>query len=788
MREKIFHKLFVGILLPVCGLVSMVSCSTTSAIEDGEQLFTGLKRIDYVNYEKNQHAKDTQVEMEYVLASAPNAALFGSSYYSSPLPIKLWIWNAFSQGDDDFSRWMTKAFGSKPKLMSEVNPRMRAQVATSQLKKFGYFDGKVDYDVVEQRNPKKAKVAYTVDMGRLWTIDTLRYTNFTPDADSLIRASSADKLIKNGDAFDVPVLELERQRITRLLRDNGYYLYNNGYATYLADTISRKGSADMCLHLADSLDEGVMRKWYIGKIDINLRQRMMEPLTDSLQRRNATLHFAGRRPRIRPGVILRDLKLRRGNLYSVSAEESSIRSLQNQGLFSNLNFRFATRGDSLSADSLDLVIDCTLDKPYDVYVEANAVGKTTSRIGPQIVTGITKRNAFRGGEKLDINAHGSYEWQTGHNAEGTSSGVNSYEYGGDVSLVFPRLITPKSIWNMLSRRDSVNYRRSRHRYYTTPSTTIKASMNTISRAGYFKRHVVSGEFTYDFRTSAQTSHSFSPLIITYEYMKSQTDDFLELLDENPYLKVSMQDQFVPKMSYTWRYSTAVRHHSPLNAQVTVSEAGNLLSLCHVVGGDSWNEKGKKLFKNPFAQFVRLEADVSKLWRLSEHESFVAHASCGVIYSYGNSEQAPYFEQFYVGGANSIRAFNMRSIGPGRYRPSSSRMSYIEQTGDVKFLANLEYRPRLWGKLHAAIFLDAGNVWTIYNDDNRPEAKFDFKDVFDELAVGTGAGLRYDMGLFVIRLDWGIGLHLPYDTGKSGFYNIPSFHDGQSIHLAVGYPF
>ena len=167
---------------------------------------------------------------------------------------------------------------------------------------------------------------------------------------------------------------------------------------------------------------------------------------------------------------------------------------------------------------------------------------------------------------------------------------------------------------------------------------------------------------------------------------------------------------------------------------------------------------------------------------------MGHVNAGVIYSYGNAEQAPYYEQFYVGGANSVRAFNVRSIGPGKYYPGNSKLSYIEQVGDIKFLANLEYRPRLFGDLYGALFMDAGNVWSLHDDPGRPGSKFDLKKCFRQLAVGTGVGLRYDMGLFVIRLDWGIGLHVPYESGKSGFYNISRFKDGQSIHLAVGYPF
>ena len=161
---------------------------------------------------------------------------------------------------------------------------------------------------------------------------------------------------------------------------------------------------------------------------------------------------------------------------------------------------------------------------------------------------------------------------------------------------------------------------------------------------------------------------------------------------------------------------------------------------------------------------------------------------GIAYSYGNSVTTPYSEQFYIGGANSLRAFTIRSIGPGSFRPSDSQYGYLDQTGDIKFEANLEYRFPILGDLHGATFLDAGNVWLLRYDENRPGGQLKWGRFLKDLALGTGIGLRYDLTFLVIRVDWGIGLHVPYDTGKRGYYNIPNFKDGMGVHLAVGYPF
>ena len=746
------------------------SCSSTKNIPEDDQLFVGLTKIEYKNYEKNDHFVAVQEEVEAALATAPNGALFGSSYYRSPFPYGLWIWNSFSKSRSVFSKWITKSFGKPPVLMSWVNPELRANVTRELLRSNGYFDSSVEYNVITQKNPKKAKIGYTVNLGRLYRIDSLRYVNFPQRADSLIRATIGETLIHPGDPFKVSTLDAERTRLSNVFRNNGYYYYQPGYASYLADTISVPDTVQLRLQYADSVPANVRRKWYIGKVNLELRKDYMEELSDSLEHRYFTVRFNGRKPPLRTRVILRDLKLRPRKLYSYDDYLQSANKITGTGLFSYVDFKYTPRDTTLRCDTLDLTLSCVFDKPYDFYVEANMVGKTSGKLGPGAVIGISRRNAFRGGEKLDININGSYEWQTGHNADGSSSEMNSYEYGANVSLEIPRLLLP--FW-------------SRVRWYNTPSTILKASSSVINRSGYFKRHIVSGELTYNFQRTATSVHQFSPLILQYEYMTRMTSAFSDILEENPYLLVTMADQFVPKMRYTYTYSSPTNYRSPIYWQVVVSEASNLLSLGYMMAGNKWNEKSKQLFKNPYAQFFKIETDFRKTWAVGDHCQLVGHVSAGFIWSYGNSVSAPYSEQFYVGGANSIRAFNVRSIGPGAYHTDSEHASYMDQTGDIKLQANLEYRFRLFGNLYGATFLDAGNVWALRDDGYRTNSVFKVKNLLKETALGTGVGLRYDLEFFVLRLDWGVGLHVPY---KSGFYNISSFGDGQSLHFAIGYPF
>ena len=767
----------------------LTACSTTKNIPEDDQLFIGLTKIDYRDHDKSENFISTQEEVEAALATAPNGAFFGSSYYRTPFPLKLWIWNACHGKEDRLSKWAEENFSKPPVLMSWVNPVLRASVAQSVLRAHGYFHGHVDYEIVPQSNPKKAKIGYTVSMGPLLTVDTMQYVNFPPLTDSLLSTTADQAYLRTGSPFTVASLDAERTRVTNLLRNNGYYYYQSTYASYLADTLKVPGKAQLRLQMADDVPFAAQHPWYIGNITIDLRKTFMQQMTDSLGRNYFKVRFPGRRPPVRLGVIMKDMTLRHGDCYRYDAYLETANKLNATGMFSMTDFSFTPRDTTADCDTLDLLLSCTFEKPYDFYVETNVKNKTTGRVGPEVVLGLTKRNAFRGGELLDINLHGSYEWQRSGGVNG-SKRINSYEYGADASIEFPRLLIP---WKeFFRRRPGVNApnrnRRPRVRYFSTPTTILKISRNALFRPSFFKMISASGEWTYTWQKTATSRHELSPITYTYQYLSNKTDSFVHILEANPYLKTTMQDVFIPKMRYVYSYKSPSSFKNPIKWSLLLSESANLLSVGYVLAGNKWGTDGKRLFNNSYAQFVKIESDFTKSWKLSAFSEIVGHASGGIIYSYGNSQSAPYSEQFYVGGANSIRAFTVRSIGPGKYVSPQNFWSFMDQTGDIKIEMNIEYRARLFGSVYGAAFIDAGNVWALRSDEQRNNTVFKAKNMIKEMAVGTGVGLRYDLDFLVLRLDWGIGLHVPYETGKKGFYNISSFKDGQALHLAVGYPF
>ena len=819
------------------GLFLLASCSTTKDIPADDQLFIGLTKIDYQNYEKSDHFYQTQEEVEAALATAPNGALFGSSYYRTPFPYGLWIWNWAGDSHGVFKQWMKKSFGKAPVLMSNVNPALRASVASSVLRKNGYLHGTVDYEEVPQKNPKKMKIGYRVVMDSLFTVDTMSYVNFPPRMQAFIDSTLSEARIKAGSPFTVANLDGERTRLSQLFRNNGYYYYQPTYASYLADTFDISNRARLRLQMADSLPAEALHPWYIGTINMLIRRSFREQLTDTVGRRFLKVCFNGKHPPLRPRVILSNLKLRPRQAFSYDNYVESMQKVNATSVFSSVDFQFTPRPGT---DTLDLTLNSILDQPYDFYVETNFINRTIGRLGPELRLGVTRRNLFRGGEKLDVNLHGAYEWQ-GSSKDGN---MNSYQYGADASVEFPRILFPKFRKKtqripqappkaplsspegdtIVSARKTIEApsgavggasrasspRRPR-RYYATPWTVAKVSTDIVRRPDYYKMHIVTGEWTYRWQPSETSRHEFSPLTLKYQFMNSHTMKFDSLMIANPYLTTTMDDHFIPKMRYTYTYASPSTKLNPIRWETSLEEAGNVTALYDVlIQGNGWRQRDKTLFKNPYSQFLRLETDLTKTWALDPKTQLVGHVNAGIIYSYGNQTDAPFSEMFYVGGANSIRAFTVRSIGPGAFQgvPGNRQFSYLMQNGDSKLVLNLELRRRLVGSLYGALFLDAGNVWSSEDwrlplDDDDDELTHDFvrewnsyfnnmdlrlNRFFRELATGTGVGLRYDLDFLVLRLDWGFGLHLPYDTGRSGYFNIPRFRDMHALHIAIGYPF
>lgn len=748
----------------------VASCSTTRKLGENDILYTGVKHL---KYHEDTVKVDAGVKDDIftTINVRPNNPLY-SPYYRTPFPFGLMIYNSIDEDATGFSGWLYRHFAAKPVLIRRVNPQARVDMINTILRNNGYFTSSATYNLHPGKNPKKAKVSYDVTINAPYTIGRVEYTGSNEPVmrmvDSLARENH---YLRTGSRYCLDSLSAVRIDITNYVRDHGYYFFRPEYIQYLADSVQDPGVIHMRLTESGDIPNNAKRRYITNEITATVVNDAAKGEPDTIHDSRCTL-IRYEPVYIKDRVIPSCIRARKGRTFRVNSIDRTQAALSNLGIFSNVNIQ-VTPLDSVTPQGdglLDLEIYCQLDKPWEVTFEMHGTSKSNSFIGPGIEVGATHKNAFGAGEKFSVDIYGDYEWQTS-GGDYKNSDLDSYEFGIEAKLDFPRLLAPKFLYP--SRR------------YTN-WTRFSISADLMNRPGFFKMAQLSTAMTWEWHANRYSSHVLTPFRLTYNKVISSSVEFDSAMVDNPALAQSFLDVFVPKIEYTYTYDRQLNSRDHINFTAAVAEAGNVFSGVWSI----FKSKGtKELFGTPFSQFVKGQAQVVWTRKLGIAGELATRALVGAVHAYGNMDEVPYREQFYVGGSNSVRAFPVRTVGPGSYHPDSvDRYSYFDQTGTFKFEANAEYRFPILGYFKGAVFLDAGNIWLLKDDEHRPGGMLKMKNFFNELAVGTGLGLRFDMSMLVVRADLGIGIHAPYDTGKRGYFNIPSFKKGFAFHLAIGYPF
>lgn len=746
----------------------LAACSTTARIPADEVLYTGVKKVEM--------AEDS-VKIPPALTSAVKEAvdvppnnywkLLGWHY---PFPLGLWVYNNWPNPEKGLRHWLYEKLVAEPVLVSDVRPEVRTRMIEQILDNNGYFRGTATYELVKGRNKKKAKILYTVNPGPAFPVDTVM---LLPDSTALYSlidslARTDDYLSMKSPRFSVDSLANARKRITNSLRNRGYYFFQPDYIEYLADSLENPGKIALKVDMASNAPKFALQPYRTGKVTIRVNRSQGGGKPDTVKLSRSTL-IQMMPSRLRRRIFDENVTFRPGRTFSVRNMDRTQANLARLGIFSGIEIN--ARPDTSARDSrvLDVDIDCTFDTPLETSLEVNASSKSNSYIGPGLTFGVTNKNIFGGGEQLSVKLTGTYEWQTGR---GRGSIFNSYEVGITGSLAFPRLLAPRFIPRS---RFQLNW------------TRLQLNADLLNRPHYFKMAQFNASINYDWRVRRHVQNTLTLFKLTYTNLMHTTHEFDSIMAANPSVAQSFRSQFIPQMSYTYVYDRQINPDNTINWQFTVQEAGNVFWAIYSACG----KKGEKeLFGTPFSQFVKGQTQLVWGRRIFYGDHWlVSRVAVGAAHAYGNSTQVPYAEQFYVGGANSIRAFAVRSIGPGSYKaPDGMPEDYFDRTGTFKFEANVEYRFPLMGPLHGALFVDAGNVWLLKDDPMRPGGKLEAKNFLREIALGTGFGLRFDISMLVVRADLGIGIHAPYNTGHGGYYNMVNFGKSLAFHLAIGYPF
>ncbi len=752
-------------------VASLQSCSTTRRLPEGEILYTGVKKVDIQSDSASGVPSAMASAIRTSVDVAPNN-YFKLLKWRYPFPLGLWVYNNWPNPEKGFKHWIYEKLVEEPVLLSDVRPEVRTHMIEEILDNNGYFRGTATYSLVQGKNKRKAKILYDVKTGPAYPVDSIEFLPDTCRLYHLIDSLAArDRYLSAvRPRFSTDSLSVARMRITNGLRNRGYYFFKPTYIEYLADSIARPGSVLLRMTLAANTPRVALQPYVTGDVTVRVNRNRGGGTPDTVQLRRATL-IQMMPSRLRRKLFDENIAFRPGRTFSVRNMDRTQSNLSRLGIFNSINIEAWPDTLTAGADGrrrLNVDIDCTFDAPLEASVEVNASSKSNSYIGPGITLGITNKNIFGGGEQLSVKATGSYEWQTG---SGRKSIFNSYEIGLTASLAFPRMLAPKFIPRS---RFNLNW------------TRFDLNADLLNRPHYFKMAQFNASVNYDWRFRRHVSNTLTLFKLTYTNLMHTTAEFDSIMDANPAVAQSFRSQFIPQMIYNYVYDRAFGRNNTLNWQFTLQEAGNIFWGIYRACG----KKGEKeLFGTPFSQFVKGSTQLVWGRRLGGDHWLVSRVAAGAAHAYGNSTQVPYSEQFYVGGANSVRAFTVRSIGPGSYKaPPGQQEDYFDRTGTFKFEANVEYRFPIFGPVHGAVFLDAGNVWLLKSDPMRPGGTLRASTFLRDLALGTGVGLRVDISMLVIRGDLGIGIHAPYDTGHGGYYNMASFGKSLAFHLAIGYPF
>lgn len=768
---KISPRFYIGL----CAMLLFLSgCSVSKFIPEGHYL------LDNVKVESdNKEIKSSQ--MTAYLRQTPNAKWF------SLVKLPMYIYGA---AGTDSTKWMNRflyRIGDAPRIYDpELAEETRLQIEQA-VRNMGYMSGQVSMHT--QTKGKKIKVYYRIHSGDPYLISRVAYDIADYQIHDYLMADSARSYLKEGARLDINQLDQERDRITQFLQNRGYYRFNKDFITYQVDTMRNSRNVDLIMQLHPYRRKkedppSPHRQYYLRNVDyvfdVDFADLTSESLQeiDSLRSGGVTFYFKDKMF-LRPQVIGDNNHLRTGRLYRVRDVQNTYSALGRLNIlkYSNIRFREDLRADSAY---LDAYVMLTRNKNKSLSFEIEGTN-SAGDLGAAASVAYTHRNLFKGSETFTIKVRGAYEAVTG--LEGYANS-NYMEYGVETSLNFPEFMFPFL---------SADFRR---RSRATSEVTVKYNWQIRPE---FERTVASAGWSYHW-SKRRATHRFDVLDLNYIYMPYRSETFreyLDLMDErNPLLRYSYEDLFIVRMGYTYTYNSSgatslkTSRRNSYSIRFNIEESGNLLYLfSKAINGKPKNGENYQMANIGFAQYVKTDFDYAKNFMIDDRNALVFHIGVGVAVPYGNSKSLPFEKLYFSGGANSVRGWSVRSLGPGGYRGDSNSLDYVNHTGDIKLDLNLEYRTHLFWKLNGAAFIDAGNVWTIRNRELQPEGLFKFNRFYKQLAVAYGLGIRFDLDFLIIRFDGGMKAVNPMYTGRDRYPIVsPDFKRDFAFHFAVGYPF
>ncbi len=761
-------------LLPyILVLLLFSSCTGLRKLDEGQHLYTG-SRIHIHTEEDLNDRRAIKPELERVLRPKPNSSLL----ISRP---RLWMYQRAGEPTGRGLRHLMKnRLGEEAVLFDQVSPDRNIRLIQNRLYNLGYFDASLHYTLDSAY--RRVSIDYHIDLRPPYRTGHLHPL---PD-NGLLAASINDlldeSLIVAGDAYELDLLKRERQRINRELKKQGFFYFHPDHILFRADSSANHRKVDLYITLKPDKPAPAGRQYHIGNIYIHADYMTAEAAT---QQQKDTLplqegvYFFDALGQFDPQTITRALFLKKDSIYNIEDHDRTINHLMSLGTFRFVNLRFSPRQFE-EKHLLDVRVLLTPAKRKSLSVELLGVTKSNNFAGPGVLATFTNHNLLRGAEAFMMSTNASYETLIGGQ---TSASMR--EFGLDGTLSFPRFVLPFG-WQ------------AQPQVYA-PKTNISLGINFMGRTDAFNLTTMKAQHTYIWNRELSRQFRVSPLVFNLFVLGNVDESIEPILLGGTLLRRGLFEQFVIGGQFTYVFNSRLQPGTRHDwfFQFNLDMSGNLayLLMNHVFQASPLEEGGYGVFGQSFAQYTRADADVRYYWRTGEGSALVTRFYLGAGIPYGNSDRLPYVKQFVAGGASSVRAFHPRSLGPGSYTPSPDMVSgyNIYQTGELKLEANVEYRFTLSGMFKGAVFLDAGNIWRLHEDEDVPGGTFKTGTFPAQIALGTGTGLRIDAGFFLLRFDFAFPLAKP-GTGNSGYFDPVRLLDRQwrrdnlVFNLAIGYPF
>lgn len=744
------------------------SCSLSRYVPQGEYRLNSTKII-------SDHKQIDAQSYNSYLRQLPNNSiiLLGK--------VKLALYSTVNQDTTNgWTRFIHK-MGEPPVIYDSTLTIRSINELTRAMANQGYMRASIDTLLRFNNKKRKVDVTYVLHPNTPYQIASYKMKLIASDSVShYIERDSLQALIKIGTPFDSKILDAERSRISTNLRNIGFYRFEKEFLYFEADTTlgSKQVAVTLCLRPGISAVTGndtIHTRQKVSKISFisgfEPQEASFLAFTDTLKIGNYYFYYSNHSD-VRPSVLMENCYLSPGQYYSQEREEKTYDKLAALRALKYINIRFIE--DSLDRGQLHCVVLLTPGKNQSFTAQLEGTN-TAGDFGVAGSLSYQHKNIFRGSELLKIQARGAYEMISGITNRNND---NYFEAGGEASITFPQFIFP--------------FLRKSFRRTIRANTEFGLSFDYQTRPE-FSRDIASIYWRYKWTQKIYHRHQFDLLDINYVYLPYVSNEFKnEYLRDDSYLKYSYEDHLIMKLGYSYNLTNQqpnIKKSILYNLRLSGETAGNLLyGIYKASSADKDNQGVYRIFNTPFAQYVKVDIDFSHLFHLNKWSSIAYHIAAGVAFPYGNSTILPFEKRYFAGGANSVRGWGIRTLGPGTYSEGSTQTNFMNQSGDIKLEFSIEARFKLFWMLEAAIFFDGGNVWTIKEYPNQRGGYFKLDTFYRQIALAYGIGIRLNADIFVLRLDLGAKLYDPSQQAGACWRAYQAGWNDMALHFAVGYPF